>query len=242
MAATSPASTRRSRKSWRAATRAWRRRRCRNARRRREAPSSAAGASGCSCNRGSPHRSELTPFSRLRQRLHSNRESGTLQNLTLFCSVRAFAIAAQSLAPATDERAKRVRLGLSRLQEQPLAPARDDALRASRARQRLVFDTMRLIRLGAKAAMAVGFVIGVVALEPHDLAVALEGDHMRGDAVEEPAVMGDDDGASGKLEERLFERAQRIDIEIVGRLVQQDDIGGALQHLRQMHAVALATR
>src|SRR5580658_687102 len=219
MAATSPASTRRSRKSWRAATRAWRRRRCRNARRRREAPSSAAGASGCSCNRESPHRAELTPFSRLRQRLHSNRESGTLQNLTLFCSVRAFAIAAQSLAPA-----------------------RDDALRASRARQRLVFDTMRLIRLGAKAAMAVGFVIGVVALEPHDLAVALEGDHMRGDAVEEPAVMGDDDGASGKLEERLFERAQRIDIEIVGRLVQQDDIGGALQHLRQMHAVALATR
>ena len=55
---------------------------------------------------------------------------------------------------------------------------------------------MGLVGFGAEAAVAVGFVIGVVALEPLDLAVALEGEDVGGDAVEKPAVVGDDDGAA----------------------------------------------
>jgi hypothetical protein len=42
-------------------------------------------------------------------------------------------------------------------------------------------------------------VILKVALEPFDVAVAFEGQDMRGDAVEEPAVMADDDGAAGEI-------------------------------------------
>ena len=88
----------------------------------------------------------------------------------------------------------------------------------------------------------VGFVVLEVALEPFDVAVALERQDMGGDAVEEPAVVADDDGAAGEILQRLFQRAQRIDVEIVGRLVEQQQVGAGPQHLGEMHAVALAAR
>src|SRR6516225_6489436 len=101
---------------------------------------------------------------------------------------------------------------------------------------------MRLIRLGADAAATVGFVIAVVALEPDNLAVALEGEDVGGNAVEKPAVVGDDDRAAGKVEQRLLQRAQCVDIEIIGRLVKEQHIGARLEHFGQMDAVAFTTR
>ena len=98
---------------------------------------------------------------------------------------------------------------------------------------------MRLLGLGAEPALAISLVIGVVALEPHDLAVAFEGQDMGRDAIEEPAIMGDNHGAAGKILERVLERAQGVDIQVVGRLVEQDHICRGLQHLREMDAVAL---
>ena len=50
------------------------------------------------------------------------------------------------------------------------------------------------------------------------------------------------DGAAGEVEQRLLERAQRVDVEVVGRLVEQQHVGARLQHLGEMHAVALAAR
>jgi hypothetical protein len=44
-----------------------------------------------------------------------------------------------------------------------------------------------------------------VALEPFDVAVALEGEDVGGDAVEEPAVVADDDGAAGEVLDVGFE-------------------------------------
>ena len=61
------------------------------------------------------------------------------------------------------------------------------------AHQRLVADAVRLIRFGTQASPAVGLVIGVIALEPDNLAVTLEGEDVGGNSVEKPAVMGDDD-------------------------------------------------
>ncbi len=63
---------------------------------------------------------------------------------------------------------------------------------------------------------------------------------MGGDAVEEPAVVGDDDGAAGEGEQRLLERAQRVDVEVVGRLVEQQHVAAAAQQLGEVQAVALA--
>ena len=74
------------------------------------------------------------------------------------------------------------------------------------------------------------------------MAVAFEGQDMRRDPVEEPAVVADDDGAAGEIVERLFQRAKRVDVEIVCRFVKQQQVGAALQHPRQMDPVALATR
>ena len=48
----------------------------------------------------------------------------------------------------------------------------------------------------AEPAHLVGLVVLEVALEPLDVAVALERQNVRGDAVEEPAIVADDDGAA----------------------------------------------
>ena len=101
---------------------------------------------------------------------------------------------------------------------------------------------MRLVGVDPEAALLVGFVILVIAFEPFDVAVDFERQNVGGDAVEEPAIMADDHGAAGELFQRRFQRSQRIDIQIVGRFVQQQQIGARLEHLGQMHAVALAPR
>ncbi len=71
---------------------------------------------------------------------------------------------------------------------------------------------MRLVGLGAEAALPVGLVVLVVAFEPHDATVALEGEDMRADAVEEPAVVADDEGDACKFFDGFFERASRAGI------------------------------
>src|SRR5262245_24353738 len=63
---------------------------------------------------------------------------------------------------------------------------------------------------------------------------------MGGDAVEKPAIMADNHRATGKVLQCLLERTKRIDVEIVGRLVEQKDIGAGFEHFGEMHAVALA--
>ena len=110
------------------------------------------------------------------------------------------------------------------------------------ARELLVLDPVRDAGNLRQPPHLVGLVVLEVALEPFDMAVALEGEHVGRDAVEEPAVVADDDGAAGEILQRLFERAQRIDVEIVGRLVEQQHVGAGLEHLGEMHAVALAAR
>ena len=73
--------------------------------------------------------------------------------------------------------------------------------------------------------MAIGLVVLIVAFVPDDLAVALEGEDVRGDPIQEPPVVADDDGATGKVEQRLFEGTQRVDVEVVGGLVEQQQVG-----------------
>jgi sulfate-transporting ATPase len=102
------------------------------------------------------------------------------------------------------------------------------------------YEADRKRRLGAEAALAVGLVVLVVAFEPDHFPLVLEGEHVRGDAVEEPPVVADDDGAPRELEEPVFERAQRVHVEVVGRLVEQQQVRAALQGLRQVEPVTLA--
>src|SRR2546423_631763 len=91
----------------------------------------------------------------------------------------------------------------------------------SAARQLPVLDAVRLRGGVAQSSALVLFVVGEVALEPDDATVALEGEDVRTDAVEEPAVVADDDGAASEVLKRLFERAHRVHVEVVGRLVEK---------------------
>src|SRR5882757_1489570 len=109
-------------------------------------------------------------------------------------------------------------------------------------RQFAVADAMRLIGCGAEALLPVGLVVLVVALEPDDAAVALECEHVRRDAIEEPAVVADHDRAAGELQQRDFERAERVDVEVVRRLVEQEHVAATPKELREMQAVPLASR
>ena len=104
----------------------------------------------------------------------------------------------------------------------------------------LVLQAVRLLRLGPELLLAVLDVLLVRPLEPAHLRVALERQHVRGDAVEEPAIVRDHDRAAGEVEQRVFEGAQRVDVEVVGRLVEQQQVRPALQQLGQVQAVALA--
>src|SRR5207302_1036875 len=67
--------------------------------------------------------------------------------------------------------------------------------RASAAHERLVLDAVGLVGLGAELLLAEGLVLAEVALEPAHHRVTLERQHVGRDAIEEPAIMADDDGA-----------------------------------------------
>ena len=93
-----------------------------------------------------------------------------------------------------------------------------------RTRQAAVFDPVRLVGVVAEAAFSVGLVLAVIAVEIFHMAVAFEGQDMRRDAIKEPAVMANDDGAAGEILKCLFQSTHCIYVEIVGRFVEEKDV------------------
>ena len=83
-------------------------------------------------------------------------------------------------------------------------------------------------------------ILAVAALEPSRLALALESENVRGNAVEEPAVVRDDHHAAAELLQTLFKRTQGRDVKVVRRLVQKQEVAARSEELREMDAVALA--
>src|SRR5512143_1288121 len=73
--------------------------------------------------------------------------------------------------------------------------------------QLAVPNPVRLIGFFAQAFLPIRLVFAVVPLEPDDFAVAFEGQDVRRDAIEEPAIVAADDRAAGKTFEPLFQRA-----------------------------------
>src|SRR5690242_9267713 len=86
----------------------------------------------------------------------------------------------------------------------------------------LVLDAVGDQAVGAQATLLVVLVGLEVAFEPLDLAVALEGEDVGAEAVEEPAVVADHHRAAGEVVQRRLQRLQRLDVEVVGGLVEQD--------------------
>src|SRR4249919_2821985 len=106
----------------------------------------------------------------------------------------------------------------------------------------LVAQAVRRRAFRAEAALLVFLVLAIVAGEELHVRVALKGEDVGGDAVEEPAVMGNHHHAAGELQQRVFQRAQRLDVEVVGGFVEQQHVAALQQGLGQMQAAALTTR
>ena len=83
------------------------------------------------------------------------------------------------------------------------------------------------------------FVVRIAAFEEEDIAVALESQNVGADAIEEPAVVTDDHRATGKAFETFFECAEGVDVNVVGRFVEKENVTLLLQSHGQMQAVAL---
>src|SRR5690606_31018618 len=109
-----------------------------------------------------------------------------------------------------------------------------------------VRDPVRARRVGAQALDLVRLVSLEVALEPVPLRGVLLGalprEDVGRDAVEEPPVVRDDDGAARELEQRVLERAESLDIEVVRGLVEQEQVAALLEREREVEPVALTAR
>ena len=91
-------------------------------------------------------------------------------------------------------------------------------------------------------ALGLGFEVGgVVALVGHAPA-AVELEDPAGDVVEEVAVVGDDQHRAGEVAQVLFEPARGLGVEVVGRLVEQQQVGLAEQQRAERDAALLAAR
>src|SRR6185295_3441264 len=84
--------------------------------------------------------------------------------------------------------------------------------------------------------------IAVAARVAAYFAVILEHERARDDRIEEIAVVADDEQRAVVFGQTLFERFQRLDVEVVGRLVEHEQIRRPREELRKDHAVALAAR
>src|ERR1039458_10184100 len=89
---------------------------------------------------------------------------------------------------------------------------------------------MGLVGIHSEPFLPVGFVIAEVTLPPADLGIPLEGQHMGGDPVEKPSIVTDDHRTTRKPEQRLLEGTKGIDVEVVGRLVEEQYVATALEN------------
>src|SRR5471032_2239017 len=107
-------------------------------------------------------------------------------------------------------------------------------------RQRLVADAFRLGAFFAQAFLLVGFVFLIVAVEEGHLRIAFERQDMGGDAVQEPAIVRDHHHRAGELQQRVFQRAQGFDVQIVRRFIEQQHVAALEQGLGQVQTAAFA--
>ena len=68
------------------------------------------------------------------------------------------------------------------------------------------------------------------------VAAAVEAENGGGDAVEQIAVVRDEHERAGEVEQVLFEDFERGDVEVVGGLVEQQNVGGLEHELGDEHA------
>ena len=87
-----------------------------------------------------------------------------------------------------------------------------------------IFNPVRQICRRTQASPAIGLVVGIVALEPDNAALAFKSKNMSRDTVQKPAVVTDHHGAAAEVLQGFFQRAKRIHVEIVCGFVEENDV------------------
>ncbi len=106
-----------------------------------------------------------------------------------------------------------------------------------------MFDGAEGYALGAVGGVAEEFASGfvvvlVVAFKEGYLGVAFEGEDVGGNAVEEPAVVGDDHYAAAEVGDTFFEGSESGDVEVVGGFVEEEEVAAGAEELGEVDAVA----
>lgn len=83
-------------------------------------------------------------------------------------------------------------------------------------------------------------VFAVTAFEEDHLRIAFKREDVGGDAVEEPAVVRDDHRTAGEILQTFFQRTQRIHVDVVRGLVEQQYVAALLEGHGQVEPVAFA--
>ena len=98
--------------------------------------------------------------------------------------------------------------------------------------------------LGAKAVDLVLFVFLEVAFKPEPLPffhVAFPREDVGAGAVKEPTVVGDHNGAAGEFLQGVFQGGKGFHVEVVGGLVEEDEVATLFEGEREVEAVAFTT-
>ena len=126
----------------------------------------------------------------------------------------------------------RLALGLPRL------GARPDPLQLARHGALLGLVLAALLRRALGLLLEPARIIALV----RDALAAIELQRPTRDPVEEVAVVGDEDHAARIVFEVMLQPIGGLGVEMVGRLVEQQDVGPRKEQLRQRHAAPLAAR
>ena len=81
----------------------------------------------------------------------------------------------------------------------------------------------------AQTARLVDFILRIAALEEEDLTIALEGKNVSTDSVEESAVVADYHSTTGKCLQTFLQGTQRVHVDIVGWLIEEQYVALLLQ-------------
>ena len=106
------------------------------------------------------------------------------------------------------------------------------------------FLRQKLVELGVRHCLVVQdlFFLGLIGAEvarAGEQPAAVEFDDARRHAVEETPVVGDEDDARRRADQELFQPLDGADVEVVGRLIEQEQVGRHRQRLREREALLL---
>ena len=103
-----------------------------------------------------------------------------------------------------------------------------------------VFDPVGLIGRDSKTTLSIRLILGIVSLEPDNVALPFKRQNMGGDPIEKPPVMADHNHRARKVFEGLLQCSQGIHIQVIRGLVQKKDIGSFLEHPCEVDTVSLS--